>query len=170
MKKRDIIKQKNKLKVVKNYRYLKLAKYACILLIVLFLIYVGGIANLSGTSFEELLSKNAIVITGFMICMANLYIWYALKIFLKDLEDYHHIESIRMNLIMMAVGQFMLMNFISSILMILSLKKYFQWNQFSVKKSLQEIRKDGQSAVLIVTVLILILFVSLVFGLYFSIA
>lgn len=170
MKKRDIIKQKNKLKAVKNYRYLKLAKYACILLIILFLIYVGGIANLSRTSFEELLSKNAIVITGFMICTANLYIWYALKTFLRDLGDYRHIESIRMNLILMAAGQFILMNFISSILIILSLKKYFQWNQFSVKKSLQEIRKDGQSAVLIVTALVLVLFVSLVFGLYFSIA
>lgn len=170
MRKREIIKQKNKLKNVKNYRYLNYAKYACILLILLFLMYVGGIANLSGKSFEELLSKNAIVITGFIICTANLYIWYVLKTFLKDLNDLVHIESIRINLILMAIGQFMLMNFISSFLMILSLVKYFQWNQFSLKKALSEIKKDGQLAVLSVTAIALLLFVSLVFGIYFSIA
>ena len=36
MKKSEKIRRKNKLKTVKNYRYLKYAQYACILIIVLF--------------------------------------------------------------------------------------------------------------------------------------
>ena len=103
-----------------------------------------------------------------MICTANLYIWYVLKNFLKDAEIPQHIESIRMNLLLMVIGQFILMNFISAILMILSLRKYFTWNSFSIKKSLQEIRKDGQLSVLIITAIVLILFIALVFGIYFS--
>ena len=64
---------------------------------------------------------------------------------------------------------FILMNFISAVLMILSLRKYFQWNTFSVKNALKEIRKEGQLSVLTITALVLILFISLVFGIYFSI-
>ncbi|MCB6288638.1 hypothetical protein LI276_21400, partial [[Clostridium] scindens] len=109
------------------------------------------------------------VITGFMICTANLYVWYVLKHFLKDLAVPQHVESIRVNLLLMTIGQFILMNFISAVLMMLSLRKYFQWNTFSVKNALKEIRKEGQLSVLIVTALVLILFISLVFGIYFSI-
>lgn len=169
MKRREMIKQKNKLKSVKNYKYLNYAKYACIVMIVLFLIYVGAIANVGEVSMQELLSKNPIVITGFMICTANLYIWYVLKNFLKDMKEFQHVESVRLNLLVMVVGQFILMNFISAVLMIISLVKYFQWNTFSFRKALKDVRKEGQLAVLIVTLIVLILFISLVFGIYFSV-
>ena len=169
MKKRDMIKQKNKLKSVKNYKYLSYAKYACIIMIVLFLIYVGAIANVGDVSIEKLLSSNPIVITGFMICTANLYIWYVLKNFLKDMKEFQHVESVRVNLMVMVIGQFILMNFISAVLMIISLVKYFQWDNFSLKKAFKDMKKEGQLAVLLVTLVVLILFISLVFGIYFSI-
>ena len=111
MKRRDLIRQKNKLAKTGGFRYIRYAKYACVAMVVLFLVYVGGLSNLSGKSYEDLISKSPIVITGFMICTANLYVWYVLK----------------------------------------------------------EIRKEGQLSVLIVTALVLILFISLVFGIYFSI-
>ncbi len=169
MKRRDVIRQKNKLAKTGSFRYIRYAKYACVAMVVLFLVYVGSLSSLSGKSYEELISKSPIVITGFMICTANLYVWYVLKHFLKDLEVPRHVESVRVNLLLMAVGQFVLMNFISAILMILSLRKYFQWNTFSLKRALKEIKKEGQLSVLIVTALVLILFISLVFGIYFSI-
>lgn len=169
MKRRDLIRQKNKLAKTGGFRYIRYAKYACVAMVVLFLVYVGGLSNLSGKSYEELISKSPIVITGFMICTANLYVWYVLKHFLKDLAIPQHVESIRVNLLLMTIGQFILMNFISAVLMMLSLRKYFQWNTFSVKNALKEIRKEGQLSVLIVTALVLILFISLVFGIYFSI-
>lgn len=169
MKKRDIIRQKNKLKQTHNYRYLRYASYACIALIVLFLIYIGVLTNISDTSLEKLMSENPIVITGFMICTANLYIWYVLKNFLKDIVVPQHIESIRLNLIIMAIGQFILMNFVSAILLIISLYKYFQWNNFSIKQAFKEIKKEQQLAVFIVTVCILILMIALVYGVYMSI-
>lgn len=169
MKKREIIKQKNKLKQIRNIKYLNFAKYACLFLIIMFLIYVGIVSAMLETSYEELLSKDPIVIVGFIICTANLYIWYVLKTFIKDIQSLEHIESIRMNLILMSIGQVLLLNYISAILMLLSLKKYFQWNDFSLKKTLKEIKKDGQIAVLYVTLITLILFVSLVFGIYFAI-
>ena len=169
MKRRDVIRQKNKLAVTGNFRYIRYAKYACVAMVVLFLVYVASFASLSGKSYEELISKSPIVITGFMICTANLYVWYVLKHFLKDLAVPQHVESIRVNLLLMTIGQFILMNFISAVLMMLSLRKYFQWNTFSVKNALKEIRKEGQLSVLIVSALVLILFISLVFGIYFSI-
>ena len=169
MKKRDIIRQKNKLKQTHNYRYLRYASYACIALIVLFLIYIGVLTNISDTSLEKLMSENPIVITGFMICTANLYIWYVLKNFLKDIVVPQHIESIRLNLIIMAIGQFILMNCVSAILLIISLYKYFQWNNFSIKQAFKEIKKEQQLAVFIVTVCILILMIALVYGVYMSI-
>ena len=158
MKRRDLIRQKNKLAKTGGFRYIRYAKYACVAMVVLFLVYVGGLSNLSGKSYEELISKSPIVITGFMICTANLYVWYVLKHFLKDLAVPQHVESIRVNLLLMTIGQF-----------ILSLRKYFQWNTFSVKNALKEIRKEGQLSVLTITALVLILFISLVFGIYFSI-
>lgn len=169
MKKRDIIRQKNKLKQTHNYRYLRYANYACVAIVVLFLIYIGVLTNISDTSLEKLMSENPIVITGFMICTANLYIWYVLKNFLKDIVVPQHIESIRLNLIIMAIGQFILMNFVSAILLIMSLYKYFQWNNFSIKQAFKEIKKEQQLAVFIVTVCILILMIALVYGVYMSI-
>lgn len=169
MKKRDIIRQKNKLKQTHNYRYLRYASYACVAIVVLFLIYIGVLTNISDTSLEKLMSENPIVITGFMICTANLYIWYVLKNFLKDIVVPQHIESIRLNLIIMAIGQFILMNFVSAILLIISLYKYFQWDNFSLKQAFKEIKKEQQLAVFIVTVCILILMIALVYGVYMSI-
>ena len=169
MKKRDIIRQKNKLKQTHNYRYLRYANYACVAIVVLFLIYIGVLTNISDTSLEKLMSENPIVITGFMICTANLYIWYVLKKFLKYIVDPQHSESIRLNLIIMAIGQFILMNFVSAILLIISLYKYFQWNNFSIKQAFKEIKKEQQLAVFIVTVCILILMIALVYGVYMSI-
>lgn len=169
MKKRDIIRQKNKLKQTHNYRYLRYANYACVAIVVLFLIYIGVLTNISDTSLEKLMSENPIVITGFMICTANLYIWYVLKNFLKDIVVPQHIESIRLNLIIMAIGQFILMNFVSAILLIISLYKYFQWDNFSLKQAFKEIKKEQQLAVFIVTVCILILMIALVYGVYMSI-
>lgn len=169
MKKKDIIKQKNKLKQTGNYKYLRYAKFICILIVVLFLCYVAVLGNITKTSYETLLSENAIVITGFMICGANLYIWYVLKHFLEDLQIPQNVESIRLNLILVAIGQFILMNFISAILIVLSLRKYFQWNQFSFKTTWKDIKKDKQSAVFYVTSIVLLLFIALVYGVYFSI-
>ena len=119
MKKSEKIRRKNKLKTVKNYRYLKYAQYACILIIVLFLIYVVGLSSMYHQTYEELLSGNPLVITGFMICTANLYVWWVLKHFNEDVLNLEHIESMRINLIVLAICQFFLMNFVSTILMIL---------------------------------------------------
>lgn len=169
MKKKEMIRRKNRLKQVKNYRYLKYAQYACILIIVLFLIYVVGMSSAYSQTYEELISGNPVVITGFMICTANLYAWWILKHFNEDIQSFEHIESIRINLIVLAVCQFLLFNFVSTILMIMSLVKYFRWKPFSLKGSLQEIKKDGQLSVLITTVVVMVLFVALVFALFFAI-
>ena len=101
---------------MKNYRYLKYAQYACILIIVLFLIYVVGLSSMYHQTYEELLSGNPLVITGFMICTANLYVWWVLKHFNEDVLNLEHIESMRINLIVLAICQFFLMNFVSTIL------------------------------------------------------
>ncbi len=169
MKKSELIRRKNKLKKTANFRYLKYAQYTCILIIVLFLVYVVGLSSAYGQSYEELLSTNPMVITGFIICTANLYVWWVLKHFNVDIEKFENIESIRINLIILCICQFFLLNFVSVVLMILSLVKYFQWKQFSWKQSLKELKADGQLAVLIMTIGVMLLFVALVFTLFFAI-
>ena len=46
MKRRDLIRQKNKLAKTGGFRYIRYAKYACVAMVVLFLVYVGGLSNL----------------------------------------------------------------------------------------------------------------------------
>ena len=111
--KEEILSDRKQARKTGGFRYIRYAKYACVAMVVLFLVYVGGLSNLSGKSYEDLISKSPIVITGFMICTANLYVWYVLKHFLKDLAVPQHVESIRVNLLLMTIGQFILMNFIS---------------------------------------------------------
>lgn len=166
MKKRDINRQRSQLKAVENYIYLIYAKTACMLLILLCLLYTGMLTQLEQISYQELISKNIIVITGFMISAANLYIWYALNRFIKNLEKLENIESIRANLLIMVIGQCILMNFISAFLMTLALIKYFQWNQFSLKGLYQGLHRDGQLSVLIITLLVFVFVMIMVFSMY----
>lgn len=169
MKKSEVIQRRNRLKQVSNYRYLQFAKYASVLMILLFIAYVGILGNAGGVGYEQLLSDDPLVITGFMICTANLYVWWVLKHFCIDLPQLEHIESIRVNLMVLALCQFFLMNFISAILMVISLVKYFRWDRFSWKKSLRELKQDGQLPVLAVTLAVMMVFIALVFGIFFSI-
>lgn len=168
MKKAMAIKQRNKVKQMSDLRYLMFAKYACIFLIVVFLIYIGVLSALLHKPFKELFTKDPIIIVGYTICTANLYIWYSLKNYIKDIHDMEHIESIRINLIILAIGQAFLLNYISALLLIMSLWKYFRWNNFSIKKTLLEIKKEKQSVVAVITLIIVFLFIALVYGIFFA--
>ena len=169
MKKKDIIRKKNNVKQTSNYCYLRYASYACIILVLLFLMYISIYVNIYDTSLEKIMSENPMVIMGFIISTANLYIWYVLKNFLKDIVDNQHIASMQVNLMIMAIAQFVLMNFVSSILLLISLKQYFQWSHLSIKKILKEIKNEQQMPVFIVTSCFLILMISSVYGIYMSI-
>lgn len=170
MKKKDMIKQRNKLKKVERPKYMLYAQYACIILVVLFLIYTGLLSVILDESMQVLLSENLVIIIGFMICVANLYVWFLLKQLIKEMEALEHIESVRMNLIVMAIAQACLLNYISAILLLISLKKYFSWQTFSPIKALKEIKKDGQTSVLAVSVIVLGLLMTLVYMIYFAVS
>lgn len=169
MKKSEKIRLKNKLKTVNNYHYLNYTKYASLLIVILFIIYFCVLSMIENVSYEELLSNNPIIITGFIICTANLYVWYIMKHFVEEIVNLEHIESIRLNMLVMAICQFFLMNFISVILMIISLIKYFKWDQFTFKEAILEIKKDGQFSVLVITTVVMLLMISLVFMIFFAV-
>lgn len=169
MKKSEKILLKNKLKTVNNYHYLNYTKYASLLIVILFIIYFCVLSMIENVSYEELLSNNPIIITGFIICTANLYVWYVMKHFVEEIVNLEHIESIRLNMLVMAICQFFLMNFISVILMIISLIKYFKWDQFTFKEAILEIKKDGQFSVLVITTVVMLLMISLVFMIFFAV-
>lgn len=169
MKKKDMIKQRNKLKKIEKPKYMIYAKYACVALVVLFLIYTGLLSMMLQQPMQVLLSENLVIIIGFMICVANLYVWFLLKQFIKEMEALEHIESVRMNLIVMAIAQASLLNYISAVLLIISLKKYFSWRGFSPMKALREIKKDGQISVLAISVVVLGLLMALVYMIYFAV-
>ena len=89
-----------------NYHYLNYTKYASLLIVILFIIYFCVLSMIENVSYEELLSNNPIIITGFIICTANLYVWYVMKHFVEEIVNLEHIESIRLNMLVMAICQF----------------------------------------------------------------
>ncbi len=169
MKKSEMIRRKNKLKTVNSYRYMKFAQGACVLIIVLFLFYVAALAGVQKSSYEELFANQPLVIIGFVICTANLYVWWVLKQFCHDIAEMAHIESIRIHLIVLTVFQFVLLNFVSVMLMVLSLVKYFRWDTFSWRGSLKEMTADGQRPVLITTLTVMVIFTALVYMIFFAV-
>ncbi|MDL2276782.1 hypothetical protein LJC02_03915, partial [Breznakia sp. OttesenSCG-928-G09] len=142
MKKREINKQKQKLKKESNIKWIKRAKNMCVALVVLFLVYVFGFSVVLKESFSKVITEYPIIIVGFIVAVANLFVWATLKRFIKMLETYEHIEFVQVSLIIITIAQVLLVNFISVVLLIVSLVKCFNWQVFDKKVAFQKIKEE----------------------------
>lgn len=151
MKKRDVMKQKRKLKKYGEFKMAKFAQYMCIAMVLLFLAYFGLLATQTKGGMKELLSTNLFITTGFIVCVVNLYVFYTLKRLLGNLENFEYIEATRMEMLIIAIAQLLLFNYASAALLIYCLIKYFKWQGFHIKEAFREIKKTKQLSNVLVT-------------------
>lgn len=160
-KKRDVIRQKNKLKEFSNFRFLRYARYMSVVVPCLVLLIIAIMTGMQAASLEAMIAAQPIITVSFVVCAVNLLIWYQSGILLTYLHVPEHVESTRIQYIFMAMAQLAMFNYISFFLILVSLWKYFRWDRFSIKDSYQEIKKDGQLTNTITVFIILLLFSAL---------
>lgn len=144
MKKKEKIKQRNKMKVTSDFKLWKYARAMFIIVPIIFMLYTMMTVNFSSSDLEKLFIENPVIVAGFAICLANLFMWYAMGILLGYAQENSHVETIRFHLVLMAIAQFVLLNYISLAFLVLGLYKYLRWNEFSIKTMFQEIKDDKQ--------------------------
>lgn len=155
MKKREITKQKQKLKKQDSFKMVKLAQFMCIALILLFLVYLSLIGINYKGGFNALLAENLFTTVGFIVCTLNLYVFYAIKRLRNNMETYQCIEATKIEMLFITIAQLALFNYASAGLLVYSLVKYFKWSPFKIKNIVSEISKTKKWPTLIVTFIIL---------------
>lgn len=161
VKKRDLIKQKNKLKVTEDFRLFRYARYMSMVVPAIALLYLFFTTGLTGDAIREAMEANPTIVLVFIVCVVNMLIWYQLGNLLKHLSEFTYLESIRVQLAVMMAAQLAMFNYISFLLILVGLIRYFRWDQFSLKNTFMEIKKDKQLGNVITLTIILALFVAL---------
>lgn len=161
VKKRDVIRQKNKLKVFSDFRFLRYARYMSVVVPCLVMLIIAMSTGMQAESLETIIAEQPMITVSFVVCVVNLLIWYQSGILLKSLAIPEHVESIRMQYIFMAAAQLAMFNYVSFFLILISLWKYFRWDHFSIKEVVKEIKKEGQLTNTITVFVVLFLFSAL---------
>ena len=142
MKKREMIKQRNKLKVTSNFKLWKYARIMFIFVPLIFLLYTFLTIGTPSSDYQKIIVENPAIIAGFATCLANLFMWYVMGKLMFYLEEKTHLETVRFYLILMCISQLALLNYISLAFLILGLYRYYSWEQFSIKTMFKEMKKD----------------------------
>lgn len=155
-KKSDVIKQKNKLKVTEGFKLLVYARwislFTALLVLVLFFLNTGFTTE----NMQEIMRENPILTVGFLICMIDLFIWYQLNTLIQYITNLNNIETVRIQLLIIAIVQLIGFNYLSFFCVVLALVRYFRWDGFSIKASVMEIKKENQLKNTLVLALVLI--------------
>lgn len=138
MAKRSIAIKKNKIKNINDIKWFTYAKNACVVLIILFLIYIGVLSMVEQQSLSDLIRNNIFVIVGFIVCTTNLYVWNELKRMIDDLKEYEDVDAILVKSVVMVIGELVLLNYITAVLIIIGLYRVFVWKDLDFKGVLKE--------------------------------
>ncbi len=153
----------NRLKENKDFRLIVYAKSMSVFITIIFLIYVGlQIGNYKG-DFHRLFIEAPTNVIGFIASVANLYIWFELNNIIKDIKLSKNIETIRLKLMIMIVGEVILFNFVTAGLLTLSLIKYFKWKDVKITDLVKDIKIEGQKSSIMLLSLILLMCISLTY-------
>lgn len=161
VKKRDVLKQKNKLKVTSDFRLLRYARYMSMVVPAIALLSLFFTTGFTGDALRKVMEANPTTILLFIICIVNMLIWYQMGNLLNHLSNFTCLESVRVQYVVMMVAQLAMFNYISFLLILVALIRYFHWEQFSLKKTFAEIKKDKQLGNVISLTIILSLFIGL---------
>ena len=169
MRKSEKNKEQLKIKELGNLKFMRYATYSCVALVLLFLMYIAIMAQSVSMSYEQLISSNPIFLIGFLICTVNLYVWFLLKRHMKDLKEVKNIDSIRIQLIIMAIFQLLTLNIAAASLLFLSLYSYFKWDKTTLPLSWKYVHHSKQAIWLYGSLAFFILMDLSVYSLYFAI-
>ena len=164
--KRQEIHEKQKLKKFKNLRWLTWAKNVCIIMVILFLVYVSLLSIQYKEGFSQLLSDNLFVIIGFIVCTMNILVFYDMRNIIAHIEDYTDIDTNRLKLVVYGVGQLFMFNYASAILIFLSLYKYFRWDM-GIKVIFSEVKKAQGFKNVVASLVVVIFFLALTYFISF---
>lgn len=167
--KRQDKKQRQKIKNMDALKWIKRAKNMCVFLVVAFLIYVFVVAQVLNEDYAQVVANYPVINIGFVIATANLFIWYIIKKIIGYLEQYENIELSRMVLIVITIAQCFLLNYISVILLIIGLKKFFNWNEFRLPQQFKVIKQQSKLTSMLGVGAVLCLFIALTFTISLSI-
>lgn len=155
-KKSELIKQKNKLKVTEQFKLLVYARWISLVTAMLVLVLFFMNTGFTTENMQNIMKENPILTVGFLICMIDLFIWYQLNILIQHITSFEHIETVRIQLIVIAVVQLIGFNYLSFFCVVLALIRYFRWDGFSIKSAVLEIKKENQLKNTLILALVLI--------------
>lgn len=143
-KKHDIIKEKNKLKVSEKFRLFEYARWISLITALLVLVMFFFSTGFTTENMNRMFTEQPMIIVGFLICIIDLLIWAQMAHLLTYLKTLEHIETVRIQLLSIAISQIVCFNYISFLCIVVGLWKYYRWDQFHLVQSIKEIKKDGQ--------------------------
>lgn len=132
----------NRLKESKGFKLIVYTKNMSVFITIIFLAYVGLQLSSYKGSINNFFIDAPTNTVGFVVSLANMYIWYELKSILEDIKLSKNIEAIRLKFLIMIVAELILLNFVTLILLALSLKKYFMWEKLSMANMFRDIKKE----------------------------
>lgn len=168
--KRDLIKQKNRAKATHDFRFLRYARVMCIVVPIIFISLILLSTNSSSLQLQTMITENPMLIVGFITCIINLLNWRQLGILLEYLREDTNIEAIRFELILMALSQLALYNYVSFILVLVSLYKYLPWSGYAISKSIKQLKETKQVGNVVTLGIVLLLLVALGLFIQFLVA
>lgn len=109
----------------KGLKVLRYASLSCVLLCVCFLAYAYLYAFQNSINVSGLILNNLYITVGYIVCTANIIAWSILSRVRKSLEQNGAEEASKKKLLIVAISEIMLMNFLTSGLIFASIFMIF---------------------------------------------
>lgn len=161
MKKRDQIKMKNKMKITKNFKILKYARYLSLFIPCLVLLMLFVQSGFTTSNIQNILTEQPIMTASLVICIVNLLVFYQIGNLLQYLDNLEHLESVRIQLFIIAIAQLVMFNVVAFLMYVYALYRYFRWDSFSISQSYVEIKTERQMSNVVTLFVTLFIFCAL---------
>ena len=143
MNKQEYISNKNKCKNPHDIRYVRYIKTASIVVILLVLLYTVSLAQITKRGFAQIISENITITCGFILATHALLTFYVSKGLIREMPSLEYFESDRLKLLLITISGFAAMNYVTGILGVISLAKFYRWKDYySFSEMLEKARKE----------------------------
>lgn len=156
MNKKELNREKGKVFLKDDLRWIKYSQFMCLIMVVLFLVYFSFLVMQAKGDMMGLFNGNLFVTIGFIISAISILLWYEFKKMREQLLNFEHIDANHLKLMIIGLTELLTFNFATLIMIIISLVKYFNWEGF--KEIFAGIKRQNQtSSVVSLTVVLGIL-------------
>lgn len=126
MTKKDIINRQNKRKSNINYKWMNISMFFSLSVPLVLLLCLYAISIISGQGVFEPVLMNAKITLAFIISMIGIFCGYLCNCSIKTLKDNGNENSVKRNLIIIAISQGLVANVFGAGIMIISMVKTFK--------------------------------------------